>query len=397
MPLRVGLFSGGVLETAGGAWTLVTALLTAAKNAKTRHEFVLLDEFEAPPDSADQGSRFSRSRPYRILRRVSQRFGKALSSDGDVKRLEAAIDQQKLDCVWFLQQKGVPLSVPFMVLVMDLEHRKQPYFPEVSVAGWSWTEREQVFSALSRASVIITGTRTGKDEVAQYYGINPKNIRVVPFPVPGDVLKQSSLAFEALAKKYKITADFLFYPAQFWPHKNHVNLLMALDVLRNRKGLRLGLVLTGADKGNRQYVHEKVHKWGLSDQVFDLGFVSREERNTLYINALALVYPSFFGPDNLPPLEAFALGCPVVAANVSGAEDQLGKAALFFDPADPEDIADKLISLTADASLRKRLIEEGAKIAAVRTPEGYLAQIEEILDDFEAIRRCWGRDYRYMW
>ena len=105
----------------------------------------------------------------------------------------------------------------------------------------------------------------------------------------------------------------------------------------------------------------------------------------------------FCGPDNLPPLEAFALGCPVVAARVSGTEDQLGNGALLFDPADPEDIADKLLSVTADVSVRRRLVEEGARIAAARTPERYLAQIEEILDDFEAMRRCWGRDYRHMW
>jgi glycosyltransferase involved in cell wall biosynthesis len=396
MPLRVGVYAGGVLETAGGAWTLLTALLSAAKNAPTRHEFVFLDDFLAPAQAGREGGRFLWGRPYRICRRVFRRFGKVQSRNSDIEHLEAAVGQQGLDLVWCLRQQLVPLSVPFMVPVWDLEHRKQPYFPELSVTGWTWAEREQAFSTvLRRASIIITGTPTGKDEVVHYYGINPANVKVVPFPAPGDALKRTSVDFGALREKYKITGDFLFYPAQFWPSKNHINLLMALDVLRKSNNLRLNLVLTGSDKGNRHFVLDKVRELELTDQVFDLGFVSRDELNAFYKNAVALVYPNFCGPDNLPPLEAFALGCPVVAARVSGTEDQLGSSALLFDPTDPEDIADKLLAITADPALRKRLIEEGARISAARTPERYLAQIEEILNDFEAIRRCWGRDYRH--
>jgi hypothetical protein len=68
--------------------------------------------------------------------------------------------------------------------VWDLEHRKQPYFPEVSVTGWTWEEREQIYRAvLPRASFIITGTQVGRDEIVHYYGVNPNNVRVVPFPV----------------------------------------------------------------------------------------------------------------------------------------------------------------------------------------------------------------------
>ena len=166
-------------------------------------------------------------------------------------------------------------------------------------------------------------------------------------------------------------------------------------MLRMRDGLRLNLVLTGSDKGNRRYVWDKVREWELSDQVFDLGFVPREELNALYEGAMALIFPSFFGPDNVPPLEAFALGCPVLASRVAGAEEQLGSAALLFDPTDPTDIADKVLAVRSDPALRKKLTEEGGKIAQLRSPERYIAQIDEILNSFASIRQCWGRDYRH--
>ncbi|MFM6269445.1 MAG: glycosyltransferase, partial [Dolichospermum sp.] len=53
---------------------------------------------------------------------------------------------------------------------------------------------------------------------------------------------------------------------------------------------------------------------------------------SLYINAFSLAFMSFFGPDNLPPLEAMALGCPVIASKVSGSEEQLGNNALLVNP-----------------------------------------------------------------
>jgi glycosyltransferase involved in cell wall biosynthesis len=59
----------------------------------------------------------------------------------------------------------------------------------------------------------------------------------------------------------------------------------------------------------------------------------------------AKIFLSYFGPDNFPPLEAFVLGCPVIAADVPGAREQIGEAALLFDPSNPSDIAAKIESL----------------------------------------------------
>ena len=75
---------------------------------------------------------------------------------------------------------SVPVSIPFITTVWDLEHRKRPYFPEVSRTGWLWADRERHYqTVLPRASFVITGTTTGKDEVVRYYGINPENVKVI--------------------------------------------------------------------------------------------------------------------------------------------------------------------------------------------------------------------------
>ena len=60
--------------------------------------------------------------------------------------------------------------------------------------------------------------------------------------------------------------------------------------------------------------------------------MKRPELIALYRHALALTFVSYFGPDNLPPLEAFALGCPVITSAIEGVDEQLGNAALYVNP-----------------------------------------------------------------
>jgi glycosyltransferase involved in cell wall biosynthesis len=285
---------------------------------------------------------------------------------------------------------GEVMSIPYIATVWDLEHRTRPYFPEVSSTGFTWPEREKLYNdLLPRASIIITGTQAGKEEIVHYYRVNPANVVVDPFPVPSEALLEQTSEDIELKEKYGLIGDFLIYPAQFWPHKNHINLLRAFKILRDRENLDLRLVLTGSDKGNLDYVAKTIADLGLGDRVFLLGFIARADLIALYRGAVALVFPSFFGPDNLPPLEAFAIGCPVVAANVAGAQEQLGEAALLFDPSDPADMAAKIALVCRAPELRAKMICKGAEIARLRTPQAYIATLCAALDRFEAIRRCW--------
>jgi glycosyltransferase involved in cell wall biosynthesis len=402
--LRVGVVTGQQPETVGGGWTFTAALKLALERTKTRHEYIVIDQMVA--QAVEQSPTVTTSQVRRIVRGLARRttpvgLRRAIarklvhkSETTPTQRTAALVEEQKLDIVWFTTIAYPRLPLPYISTVWDLEHRKQPFFPEVSVSGWTWTEREKYFAeVLPRASFVVVGTPAGKDEIVHFYSVSPANVRVIPSPAPAHDLMRSTLDGRTLRDKFQLNGDFLLYPAQFWPHKNHINLLLAFDILRKRNGPRLNLVFTGSDKGNRDYVSARVRQWGLSDHVFDLGFVSRDELNALYANALALVYPSFFGTDNLPPLEAFSFNCPVTASRIPGAEEQLQDAALLFDPTNPADIADKILMVCSDAALRKRLVEAGAKIALERQPENYIAQIEAILDEFALKRRCWDRDY----
>jgi hypothetical protein len=218
-------------------------------------------------------------------------------------------------------------------------------------------------------------------------------VEVIPFPVaetPTVVCEDSSFS---VREKYGIQNDFFIYPAQFWPHKNHVNLLHALAIIKSKDPSVPNLILTGSDKGNWNYVETKARDLGVDKYVRYLGFVPKDDLDCLYQQAMALVFPTFFGPDNLPPLEAFANGCPVIASNVSGSEEQLGDAIISFNPSKPEELAEAMLRVFHDVSLRTTLRQRGYDRASKLTPSNYVERMCTILDEFEPVRRCWRWDY----
>src|SRR5262249_27968154 len=146
-------------------------------------------------------------------------------------------------------------------------------------------------------------------------------------------------------------------------------------------------VFTGSDQGNERTVRELVEELDLRDQIFFLGYVSRQTLKALYQHALCLCYVSFFGPENLPPLEAFGLGCPVIAADLPGPSDQLGDAAIRVNPADDLEIAKALKLLLQNKTKREELVRRGKERARRFTGADFAKGLIAALDEFEAARR----------
>jgi glycosyltransferase involved in cell wall biosynthesis len=287
------------------------------------------------------------------------------------------------------------MDLPYIVILWDLEHRHQPYFPEVSVQG-VWHAYEEAHKViLMCASTVITGTEVGKAQVQQFYQVSAERIKVVPFPTPSFALDASQRDEQKIVAKYNLPENYLFYPAQFWAHKNHFGLLLAVKLLREKYNLVFPVVFTGSDRGNESYIKKMVSKLELSEQVHFLGFVPREDLIPLYRKAFVLTYLTYFGPDNLPPLEAMALGCPVIASNVSGAVEQYGDAVLLVEPNKTEQIALAIKTLWDDANLRQTLIQRGLVRACQWTGKDYVKCLFEIMDDFEIIRSCWSSTELY--
>ena len=397
--MKVGVFAPSLQPDIGGGFSFEQDLLQAflACRKESRHEFVVLGWRKAPPKLiADAGVPYFRltgtlgcGKLARLARASSNAWGR-FKNRGQASPEPSRFERQTgVEMIWSLAPTCPGFDVPYMVPVWDLQHRLQPCFPEISRLG-VWEKRDRHFDrVLSRATYVISGTEAGKREIELFYRIPAERIRILRHPTPAFALAAPQTDDDGVLRQYGIKPGYLFYPAQFWSHKNHSNLLLALKTLRDTHHVCLPLVLVGSDQGNLGYVRRLAGSLGVGEQVRFLGHVPTQELVSLYRGAFALTYVSWFGPENLPPLEAMALGVPVIAAKVPGAEEQLTDAALLVSPGHASEIAAAIMRLSDDSKLCAQLIERGRQRARQFTGKDFVRGVFAILDEFEAIRRCW--------
>lgn len=275
-----------------------------------------------------------------------------------------------------------PIGAKSIVPIFDLMHLYEPQYEEASS---DYDIRERYNKMVCRLSdIILADSEIGKNQLVESYSKDvdnlEKKVKVLPF-IPADYIyrKECKKDFIAPFEKY------IFYPAQFWKHKNHERLIKAIALLKREKGISVNLVCVGSAKNAYEDVQKMIKDEQLTEQIKILGYVSNEETVSLYCNASALIYPSFFGPTNIPPLEAFALGCPVAISNYYAMPEQVGDAALLFDPNSIEEIASCIELLWTNDDLCRDLINKGyarSKRWGKETFSHTLAQyIDELLED----------------
>lgn len=394
--LTVALLASADAPAAGGSRTVEDDLLAAALRTDTRHRFVVSPDCPRTRAIAAAAHATSRVRwiPPIVEPRGAVRAVRWLRRRGAAfvpfSPLNEALHAAGVQVAWTLGGSLVPLDVPYVATVWDLEHRRQPWFPETS-SGGEWRERERLYREyLGRASLVIVGTRRGADDIRAAYGLPPGELIVLPLPTPQFALDAASDAGDTGAvRPPAFPPRFLLYPARFWAHKNHVTLVHALARLRSRSTAAPDLVFVGGDGGTLAHVRATARRLGVEDHVHCAGVVERPLLVALYRHAQALVFASLFGPDNLPPLEAMALGCPVVTARVPGAEDHLGPAALYVDPLDAAAWADAVESLDS-LERRAALVAAGTERARRWTATQYARAVLDRIDTHLApVRALW--------
>jgi len=182
--------------------------------------------------------------------------------------------QERLNCdVWLFpnQDEWTYLGVGRSIGVMhDLMHRYEPQFPEVS-AHFKYTRRELHYRKLARYSAgILVDSNIGKRQASESYKIACAKLHVLPFIAPSYI--RTAVDVEAVRQRYGLPGRYIFYPAQFWVHKNHIGLVHALAEA-NRGGEQIHLVFAGAPKNDYTNVHAVTQRLGLSQSIRFLDYV----------------------------------------------------------------------------------------------------------------------------
>jgi len=272
--------------------------------------------------------------------------------------------------------------VPYVVSIPDYMDKYYSHFPEYSFK--TKLVRSILYKYYGNNSILtVADSKQGADDIHKFSHIKKEKIRVISYVPPGYIFKYKNMdkkTADRILKKYNLPEKFLFYPAQFWYHKNHIKLVKALKLIKEKKGIKIPLVLVGdssADKDNYQKVMDLAQ--GLN--VKHLGYVSDKEMVALYKKSTTLVFTSLGGPTNIPPLEAMVLSKPILCSNLFEMPKQIGSAGVFFNPFSEKDIADKIYRVWVDENLRKELIGQAREKSKEITLENYARKWKEVVNE----------------
>lgn len=265
---------------------------------------------------------------------------------------------------------------PFVYTLHDLQ---EFYYPD----NFSWTQRafrRRVYLRLSdRAAGIICESGYVKSDIVRLLGVASDKVSVITAPPLGQPVAEFTDAQLAKVRDcLGLQGRFFFYPAQFWPHKNHLRLIEAFRrVVVAEPDLKL--VLTGKPRDAYDNVMQAVQRAGLERSVLHLGYIEQADLQAIYHLATALVMPSLFESVSIPVYEAFQVGTPVLASDLLAIPEQVGTAGLLFDPLSSESIAARMLEIARDPELRRSLSARGREKMAVMTPQRYCSELEALL------------------
>jgi glycosyltransferase involved in cell wall biosynthesis len=234
---------------------------------------------------------------------------------------------------------------PSVLSMHDIQHAHYPEF-------FSWPRRlsRRITYGLSaqHARFFQASSEFIKQDLLQHFDcISEEQITVIP---EGVNVKDFSTPVDAisLCSRYAIPERFLFFPAQFWPHKNHMTALRALKQIEARHGLQIPLVLTGGKYSAAAGVFDYIADQSMN-YVYYLGRVPFADLVGLYQRAAFLVMPSLHESNSLPILEAAAAGTPIIASRIPPNEELASVLQLnLFAPLNVAELMDLILRLWKD-------------------------------------------------
>ncbi len=274
------------------------------------------------------------------------------------------IHQSKVDLMHF-PHFNIPIfcTRPFVITIHDLILKRFPTRRASTLGPVKYWLKNMAYNmvislAAKRAKKIIAISEFTKKDILKYFKVNPEKMEMIYEGVSDFSVKDSEgIDKEIILDKYGIKKPYILYVGNSYPHKNLNRLILAFDKLRKEKK-DLNLVLAG----RKEYFYNRLEKeYGNFKNVIFTDFVLDEDLPILYQNAELYVFPSLCEGFGLPPLEAMPHGLPVVSSNSSCLPEVLGKAAIYFDPYNIDDMTNKLRQVLNKKELKEELIQEGKK------------------------------------
>lgn len=270
-----------------------------------------------------------------------------------VRRLDSHLD------VFHATDQFIPKlrRVPLVSTVMDAIPLVRPDFASSHLR---FIKNQVLRRTALWSDHIITISEFSKRDIVDAFGINERNITVIPLGYDESFRKRvDDAARRRVLKEYGLKEGFFIFVGTLQPRKNVRRIIAAHRSLNPSIKARHPMVFVGNYGWNAEDVLRDIEQMQCHGHGRWLGFVPHDDLRALMQSAKALVYPSLYEGFGLPVLEGFAAGIPVITSNTTSIPEVAGDAALLVNPYDTDAIAQAMLNVTQNEHLAYELVQRG--------------------------------------
>ena len=398
--MKIGYWLGKASIHGGGvspyAWRILETLLIGSKLKKV--DLVILCFAEIEKDCIDLITKYQARAKlclipnnFNIIHRLVSLFGNLFFKINT--QLNLPTENLKYFNYWFRWFSFLDLDllhVPYQItpchnlpypLIVTMHDVQELHYPEFFSPQMRAHRAVNFWKSLESANKVVVSFDHVKQDLVKYFRLPDSKVQVCPLPYQKIYLQSpSNEEDQKYQDKYGNYESFILYPAQTWQHKNHLSLIKAVELIKEKYSRVIQIVCTG--KKNPDFfphIENYLAESQVAKQIHFLGIVPETELYWLYKNCSLVVVPTLYEAGSFPLLEAMQLEVPVICSSVTSLPETIGDSRFIFEPLDIEQIVNLIIQLLDSPELRAENVINGRK------------RIEQLrgIDNFSYIYSLW--------
>jgi len=244
-------------------------------------------------------------------------------------------------------------------IVYDISYEIVPQYADANNARYL---SKIVRKAVSKSDLIITISNYTKNEIVEFYNINPRKVMVAyPAVDRRHFYRRSEWEIDRVKREYGLPDNYVLFVGNIEPRKNITTLIDAYTKLPHSYSNKAPLLLVGANGWLSEAIFDKLEtaKQNGYAIVRPKTYIDDNDIPAVYSGASMFVYPSHYEGFGMPPLEAMSCGVPVITSDNTSLPEVVGSAALLVKSTDEKSITDAILKLMSTKTLRDSMVEKG--------------------------------------
>ena len=286
-------------------------------------------------------------------------------------------------------------EISFVSNIWDVNHKKNSQFPEHNY-NFNFENKEKLYNHIvHKAFKILVAHQSNKEDLINFYKANESSVVIQNFipmlPTLHEENMEKKLDYQELFEKFDLPKNkkIVFYPAQFWAHKNHKYLIDVANILKSKNDNNFFFVFCGGNKGNFEYIKNLIKNDKLESYIKILNFIDDNEVISLYLNSEAIVMPTYCGPTNLPIFEAFYFKKVIFYTKGLIKDTILNDHLINIDTSNPEDLCEKL-EICFEEDKKENMIKKNYEFYKnICSENSFKKNYTQILNEFNYLIKRW--------